>query len=152
MASIRKKKKLLKLQERELAIKESSIQTHSMYSSDASCSSNEMINSLVDINSMLCQSAFTAQKKFADDPDSLINIIINQNVTLEMLLKKNGIRIVRSKRGQFFDPEIMEALTVYEPTSDKELDSKIAYSVTPGYWKENQNLKCEVVQLFIYKE
>lgn len=113
---------------------------------------DQLIKSLIHVESILCQSACVAEDKYSNDAEHLIKIIKNQHVGIESVLKRMGVECKRSQSGDEFFPEYMEASENYVLTNDKTMDEKVAVSEAPGFWKEDIVLTFEKVRLYNYQE
>ena len=112
---------------------------------------NQLIKSLIHVESMLCQSACVAEDRYPNDAEHLMKIIKNQHVGLESVLKRMGVECKRSQDGDEFSPEYMEASENYVLTNDKTKDEKVAVSESPGFWKDDKVLTFEKVRLYNYQ-
>lgn len=117
---------------------------------------DEFISSLISVDSMLCQSASIADLQFRDDSTKLLGIIKNHHVGLEVLLNKMNVEVSRSKSGDEFRPEIMQAHPKLINTESVELHGRVATSVTPRFTKKQTGnfpdilLQLECVMLYKY--
>lgn len=158
MASIKKQKKLLKLAERRQALKskqafsdvQPTMDVGKVEHSSIKSLRELCINSLMNIDSMLCQSNSIAQERYASDAAHLLKILANQHLGVERLLLQLGVECRRSEQGTTFNPEVMEADTTTVPTTDATKDGCVADTVTPGFYHEGAPLACEVVKLYQY--
>lgn len=112
---------------------------------------DQLIKSLIHVESMLCQSACVAEDKYSNDAEHLMKIIKSQYVGVEVVLKKFGVECRRSQNGDEFDSDYMEASENFVLTNDKAMDEKVAVSEIPGFWKEDMVLAFEKVRLYNYK-
>ena len=112
---------------------------------------NQLIKSLIHVESMLCQSACVAEDRYPNDAEHLMKIIKNQHVGIESVLKRMGVECKRSQEGDDFFPEHMEASENYVLTNDKTKDEKVAVSEAPGFWKDDKVLTFEKVRLYNYQ-
>lgn len=112
---------------------------------------NQLIESLIHVESMLCQSACVAEDKYSNDAEHLMKIIKNQHVGVESVLKRMGVECKRSQEGDEFSPQYMEASENYVLTNDKTKDEKVAVSEAPGFWKDDKVLTFERVRLYNYQ-
>ena len=112
---------------------------------------NQLIKSLIHVDSMLCQSACVAEDRYPNDAEHLMKIIKNQHVGIESVLKRMGVECKRSQEGDEFSPEYMEASENYVLTNDKTKDEKVAVSEAPGFWKDDKVLTFEKVRLYNYQ-
>lgn len=112
---------------------------------------NQLIKSLIHVESMLCQSACVAEDRYPNDAEHLMKIIKNQHVGVESVLKRMGVECKRSEDGDEFSPEYMEASENYVLTNDKTKDEKVAVSEAPGFWKDDKVLTFEKVRLYNYQ-
>lgn len=112
---------------------------------------NQLIKSLIHVESMLCQSACVAEDRHPNDAEHLLKIIKNQHVGVESVLKRMGVECKRSQDGDEFSPEYMEASEKYVLTNDKTKDEKVAVSEAPGFWKDDKVLTFEKVRLYNYQ-
>lgn len=112
---------------------------------------NQLIKSLIHVESMLCQSACVAEDRYPNDAEHLMKIIKNQHVGVESVLKRMGVECKRSEDGDEFSPEYMEASENYVLTNDKTKDEKVAVSEAPGFWKDDKVLTFEKVKLYNYQ-
>lgn len=112
---------------------------------------NQLIDSLIHVESMLCQSASVAEDRYPNDAEHLMKIIRNQHVGIESVLKRMGVKCKRSQDGDDFSPEYMVASENYVLTNDKTKDEKVAVSETPGFWKDDKVLTFEKVRLYNYQ-
>lgn len=113
---------------------------------------SQLIKSLIHIESMLCQSACTAEDKYSDNAEHLMKIIKNQHLGVESVLKRMGIDCKRSHIGDDFSPEYMEASENYVATSEKTMNEKVAISETPSFWQGEKIIAFEKVRLYSYQE
>ena len=81
-----------------------------------------------------------------------MKIIRNQHLGVETVLKRMGIECKRSRIGDDFSPEYMEASENYVETNDKTLNEKVAISETPGFWQGDKIIVFEKVRLYNYNE
>lgn len=112
---------------------------------------NQLIESLIHVESMLCQSACVAEDKYSNDAEHLMKIIKNQHVGVESVLKRMGVECKRSQEGDEFSPQCMEVSENYVLTNDKTKDEKVAVSEAPGFWKDDKVLTFERVRLYNYQ-
>lgn len=112
---------------------------------------NQLIKSLIHVESMLCQSACVAEDRYPNDAEHLMKIIRNQHVGVESVLKRMGVECKRSQDGDEFTPEYMEASENFVLTNDKTKDEKVAVSEAPGFWKDDKVLTFEKVKLYNYQ-
>ena len=112
---------------------------------------DQLIKSLIHVDSMLCQSACVAEDRYPNDAEHLMKIIRNQHVGIESVLKRMGVECKRSQAGDEFSPEYMEASENYVLTNDKTKDEKVAVSEAPGFWKDDKVLTFEKVRLYNYQ-
>lgn len=112
---------------------------------------NQLIKSLIHVESMLCQSACVAEDKYPYDAEHLMKIIKNQHVGVESVLKRMGVECKRSQDWDEFSPEHMEASENYVLTNDKTKDEKVAVSEAPSFWKDGKVLMLEKVRLYKYQ-
>lgn len=112
---------------------------------------DQLIKSLIHVESMLCQSACVAEDRYPNDAEHLMKIIKNQHVGVESVLKRMGVECKRSQDGDEFSPEYMEASDNYVLTNDKAKDEKVAISEAPGFWKDDKILTFEKVRLYNYQ-
>lgn len=112
---------------------------------------NQLIKSLIHVESMLCQSACVAEDRYSNDAEHLMKIIRNQHVGVESVLKRMGVECKRSQDGDEFSPEYMEASEKFVLTNDKTKDEKVAVSEAPGFWKDDKVLTFEKVRLYNYQ-
>lgn len=125
---------------------------------DNSSKSNidEFVSSLISVDSMLCQSASIADLQFKDDSTKLLGIIKNHHVGVEVMLNKMDIEVFRSKSGDEFNPEIMQAHPKLINTESIEMHGRVATSVTPRFTKKQSGsipdiiLQLECVMLYKY--
>ena len=113
---------------------------------------SQLIQSLIHVESMLCQSACMAEDKYSNNAEHLMKIIRNQHLGVETILKRMGIECKRSRIGDDFSPEYMEASENYVETNDKTLNEKVAISETPGFWQGDKIIAFEKVRLYNYNE
>ena len=113
---------------------------------------SQLIQSLIHVESMLCQSACMAEDKYSNNAEHLMKIIRNQHLGVETVLKRMGIECKRSRIGDDFSPEYMEASENYVETNDKTLNEKVAISETPGFWQGDKIIAFEKVRLYNYNE
>lgn len=113
---------------------------------------DQLIKSLIYVESMLCQSACIAEDKYSNDAEHLIKIIKNQHLGIESVLERIGVECKRSQVGAKFSPEIMEASENYIITNDKTMDGKVATCEIPGFCLGDKILAFERVKLYYYKE
>ena len=113
---------------------------------------SQLIQSLIHVESMLCQSACMAEDKYSNNAEHLMKIIRNQHLGVETVLKRMGIECKRSHIGDDFSPEYMEASENYVETNDKTLNEKVAISETPGFWQGDKIIAFEKVRLYNYNE
>ena len=113
---------------------------------------SQLIQSLIHVESMLCQSACMAEDKYSNNAEHLMKIIRNQHLGVETVLKRMGIECKRSHIGDVFSPEYMEASENYVETNDKTLNEKVAISETPGFWQGDKIIAFEKVRLYNYNE
>lgn len=113
---------------------------------------SQLIQSLIHVESMLCQSACMAEDKYSNNAEHLMKIIRNQHLGVETVLKRMGIECKRSYIGDDFSPEYMEASENYVETNDKTLNEKVAISETPGFWQGDKIIAFEKVRLYNYNE
>ena len=113
---------------------------------------SQLIQSLIHVESMLCQSACMAEDKYSNNAEHLMKIIRNQHLGVETVLKRMGIECKRSRIGDDFSPEYMEASENYVETNDKTLNEKVAISETPGFWQGDKIIAFEKVKLYNYNE
>lgn len=112
---------------------------------------DQLIESLIYVESMLCQSARVAEDKYSNDAEHLMKIVKNQHVGLESVLKRMGVECKRSQEGDEFSPEYMEASENYVLTNDRTKDERVAVSEIPVFWKEDKVLTFERVRLYKYQ-
>ena len=150
--SIRHLKKLLRLQEKQL-------QLQSLTSQDNKCINiQDLIVDLVSVDTMLCKSSVIASQQYKEDSKKLLEIIKNHHVGLEVSLAKLGVKVFRSKLGDDFDPEIMQAHSMLAGTENPNLHGKVAMSVSPRFVhlqsteSKESLLQMECVMLFKYIE
>ena len=113
---------------------------------------SQLIQSLIHVESMLCQSACMAEDKYSNNAEHLMKIIRNQHLGVETVLKRMGIECKRSRIGDDFSPEYMEVSENYVETNDKTLNEKVAISETPGFWQGDKIIAFEKVRLYNYNE
>lgn len=113
---------------------------------------SQLIQSLIHVESMLCQSVCMAEDKYSNNAEHLMKIIRNQHLGVETVLKRMGIECKRSHIGDDFSPEYMEASENYVETNDKTLNEKVAISETPGFWQGDKIIAFEKVRLYNYNE
>ena len=113
---------------------------------------SQLIQSLIHVESMLCQSACMAEDKYSNNAEHLMKIIRNQHLGVETVLKRMGIECKRSHIGDDFSPEYMEASENYVETNDKTLNEKVAISETPGFWQGDKIKEKKKVRLYNYNE
>ena len=113
---------------------------------------SQLIQWLIHVESMLCQSACMAEDKYSNNAEHLMKIIRNQHLGVETVLKRMGIECKRSRIGDDFSPEYMEASENYVETNDKTLNEKVAISETPGFWQGDKIIAFEKVRLYNYNE
>ncbi len=113
---------------------------------------DQLIKSLIYVESMLCQSACIAEDKYSNDAEHLIKIIKNQHLGIESVLERIGVECKRSQVGAKFSPEVMEASENYIITNDKTMDGKVATCEIPGFCLGDKILAFERVKLYYYKE
>ena len=113
---------------------------------------SQLIQSLIHVESMLCQSACMAEDKYSNNAEHLMKIIRNQHLGVETVLKRMGIECKRSRIGDDFSPEYMEASENYVETNDKTLNEKVAISETPSFWQGDNIIAFEKVRLYNYNE
>ena len=113
---------------------------------------SQLIQSLIHVESMLCQSACMAEDKYSNNAEHLMKIIKNQHLGVESVLKRMGVTCKRSQVGEDFSPEYMEASENYVKTNDKTLNEKVAISETPGFWQGDKIIAFEKVRLYNYNE
>lgn len=113
---------------------------------------SQLIQSLIHVESMLCQSACMAEDKYSNNAEHLMKIIRNQHLGVETVLKRMGIECKRSHIGDDFSPEYMEASENYVETNDKTLNEKVAISEIPGFWQGDKIIAFEKVRLYNYNE
>lgn len=113
---------------------------------------SQLIQSLIHVESMLCQSACMAEDKYSNNAEHLMKIIRNQHLGVETVLKRMGIECKRSRIGDDFSPEYMEVSENYVETNDKTLNEKVAMSETPGFWQGDKIIAFEKVRLYNYNE
>lgn len=158
MVSYKKQKKLLKLAERRQAMKRQQPASETKPAADADKTERPpfeilrtlCVDSLMHIDSMMCQSNSIAQERYATDATHLLKILSNQHLGVERLLQQLGVECRRSTSGTLFNPELMEADATTVPTMDEEKDGCVADTVTPGFFHEGAPLACEVVKLYQY--
>lgn len=112
---------------------------------------NQLIKSLIHVESMLYQSACTAEDKYSNNAEHLMKIIKNQHLGVESVLKRMGVECKRSHIGDDFSPENMEASENYVLTNDKTLNEKVAISEIPGFWQGDKIIEFEKVRLYKYQ-
>lgn len=112
---------------------------------------DQLIKSLIHVESMLCQSACVAEDKYVKDAEHLMKIIKNQHVGVESVLKRMGVECKRSQVGDVFSPDIMEASEIFVLTDDKTMDEKVAVSEVPGFWLGDKIIVFEKVRLYYYQ-
>lgn len=113
---------------------------------------SQLIQSLIHVESMLCQSACMAEDNYINDAEHLIKIIKNQHLGVESVLERLGVESKRSQVGDDFSPEYMEASENHIITNDKAMDGKVAISEVPGFCQEDKVLAFERVRLYNYNE
>ena len=113
---------------------------------------SQLIQSLIHVESMLCQSACMAEDKYSNNAEHLMKIIRNQHLGVETVLKRMGVECKRSHIGDDFTPEYMEASENYVETNDKTLNEKVAISETPSFWQGDKIIAFEKVRLYNYNE
>ena len=113
---------------------------------------SQLIQSLIHVESMLCQSACMAEDKYSNNAEHLMKIIKNQHLGVESVLKRMGVTCKRSQVGEDFSPEYMEASENYVETNDKTLNEKVAISETPGFWQGDKIIAFEKARLYNYNE
>ena len=113
---------------------------------------SQLIQSLIHVESMLCQSACMAEDKYSNNAEHLMKIIRNQHLGVETVLKRMGIECKRSRIGDDFSPEYMEASENHVETNDKTLNEKVAISETPSFWQGDNIIAFEKVRLYNYNE
>ena len=150
--SIRHLKKLLRLQEEQQRLHSLTAQKNSCFNLD------ELIVDLISVDTMLCKSSSIARQQFQTDSKKLLEIIQNHHVGLEVSLAKLGVKVFRSKLGDDFDPEIMQAHSMLAGTENPNLHGKVAMSVSPRFVHlqstepKESLLQMECVMLFKYIE
>lgn len=110
------------------------------------------VKQLLSINRNICNTQDIAQYKIGHDNERLLNIILTQNVGLEDYIIKLGVRLIRSKEGDVFDPELMQSDSTYQNTDRKELDGLVYCSILPGAEKDGFVIDYELVRLYNYNE
>lgn len=150
--SNRRLKKLLCLQEKQQHLQCLTLQ-------DNNCIKlQDLIIDLVFVDTMLCKSSSIASQQFQSDSKKLLEIIQNHHVGLEVSLAKLGVKVFRSKLGDDFDPEIMQAHSMLVGTDNPNLHGKVALSVSPRFVHmqsmdpKETLLQIECVMLFKYNE
>lgn len=150
--SNRRLKKLLCLQEKQQQLQNQTLQENSCVNL------HDLIINLVSVDTMLCESSSIASQQFQTDSKKLMEIIRNHHVGLEVILAKLGINVERSKQGEEFDPERMQAHPVLISTDNPSLHGKVAVSVSPRFIQvqsaEHKEilLQLECVMLYKYME
>ena len=156
MASYKKQKKLLKLAERRQAMKRQQPAPETIPTTVAGKTERPSfevlrtlcVDSLMHIDSMMCQSNSIARERYATDATHLLKILSNQHLGVERLLQQLGVDCRRSVPGILFNPELMEADATTVSTTDEEKDGCVADTVTPGFFHEGELLAYEVVKLY----
>lgn len=150
--SISRLKKLLRLQETQQ-------QFQSISSKENNCINlQDLIVDLVSVDTMLCKSSSIANQQFQTDAKKLLEIIKNHHVGLEVSLEKLGVKVYRSKSGDEFDPEIMQAHSTLINTANPNLHGKVAMSVSPRFVHKQSTehketlLQIECVMLYKFTE
>ncbi len=113
---------------------------------------NQLITSLIHVETMLCKSTCVAEDKYSNNAEHLMKIISNQHLGVESVLKRFGVECKRSKIGDDFYPEYMEASETHIITNNKDMNGKVAKSETPGFWQNNKVIAPEIVRLYNYNE
>lgn len=168
--SIRKQRKILKLEERRLKLQErkSPIAPTTPTAPIAPIASlfqeplsppqhpdhEDILEKLIDVDSMLRTQSSIALSQFADDNNHLQRVIQTQHLGLEGLLKQMGVEIVESAGGTIFNPEFMQADPKLVDTDDEKLHGRVARSVTPLFLRkgdgpaEDRVIRYERVMLY----
>lgn len=127
-------KKLIRRLKKLLCLLEKQLQLQSLTSQDNNCINiQDLIVDLLSVDTMLCESSIIASQQYKENSKKLLEIIKNHHVGLEVSLTKLGVNIYRSKPGDDFDPEIMQAHSALICTHNPKLHGKVAISVSPRF-------------------